>query len=77
MGIFKIFTSTCNQIEEFLNTLPEKSKDKMDVTTLLKNLINKNVKIKTLVIHGNWFEVGNKFDRDIYESHPEIQINFI
>jgi choline kinase len=77
MGILKISTSTWSYIEEFLNSLPEIAKDKMDVTTLLKNLINRSIKIETLAIHGNWFEVDNKIDRDIYESHPEIQINFI
>ena len=76
MGILKVSPSSWMKIEVFLNSLSKKEKDKMDVTSLLKKLVDRSIKINTIPVNGKWFEIDNKFDRDVYESHSEIQINF-
>jgi choline kinase len=73
MGLIKITPKGWNIIENFLNNISEKQLNKLDLTSLLQNLLAKGVSISTLAVEGKWVEADQ--GRDLMKYENEIKLN--
>jgi L-glutamine-phosphate cytidylyltransferase len=68
MGLIKCTPKGWQQIQDFLEELTQKQRDTLDMTGLLKALIENKIDISAVAIDDNWFEVDSEEDLNIYES---------
>lgn len=70
MGLIKLTNKAWKKIYSFINDKYGNIPLKLDMTSLLMDLITNNIVIiKTIPFDGCWGEVDNKSDIDFYESH--------
>ena len=67
MGIIKFSPKGWEQVEDFLTYLP-KSFDRMDMTSLLSKLIERNVPIRTIAISDEWYEFDSMNDLNTFTN---------
>lgn len=72
MGLIKFTPKGWSYVEEHLKSLSESQKDRLDMTSLLRQLMQAGVRIDTVAIKGRWYEVDNENDLRLYESMGEI-----
>ncbi|VEE63458.1 Glucose-1-phosphate cytidylyltransferase [Shewanella putrefaciens] len=68
MGLLKFTPIGWSNVKNYLNTLSTTDVNKLDMTTLLSNLLEKGIDITTIAIDGGWVEVDNPEDITLYES---------
>jgi L-glutamine-phosphate cytidylyltransferase len=69
MGLLKITPAAWNVIEELLATLDAPVRDRLDMTGLLRLLLaEKRLSIGTLGTDGQWGEIDNAGDVELYQS---------
>jgi L-glutamine-phosphate cytidylyltransferase len=69
MGLLKFTPVAWNAVEEILATLDAPSRDRLDMTGLLRRLLAaKSIAISTFGIDGGWGEVDNPGDVELYQS---------
>ncbi|PKL76411.1 MAG: nucleotidyl transferase [Candidatus Melainabacteria bacterium HGW-Melainabacteria-1] len=62
MGLLRFTPRGWSQISAHLADLPAAERDRLDMTTLLRQLLAKGIQIGTLAIHGGWLEVDSQDD---------------
>lgn len=67
MGLLKFTPQGWFQVKTYLDTLSSADIDKLDMTTLLSQLLDNGVDISTVAISGGWVEVDNPADIELYE----------
>ncbi len=67
MGLIKFTKVGWNKVENFLNNLDQNEVDKLDITQLLKKLLNKGFIINCIAIDGKWLEVDTESDLKNYQ----------
>ncbi len=68
MGLLKITPTAWLQIENFLSQCDERQINTMDMTSLLNQLIQKNVQIKAVPCQGLWGEIDSESDLRYFEG---------
>ncbi len=69
MGLLKFTPVAWNAVEEILATLDAPSRDRLDMTGLLRRLLAaKSIAISTFGIDGGWGEIDNPGDVELYQS---------
>jgi len=68
MGLLLFTPAGWSQVTSFLKTLSPERKAKIDMTSMLSELLNRNVKIGAVPIQGKWCEVDTIEDKEIYEA---------
>ncbi len=68
MGLVQFSKTGLEQVVQYVNSLPEHEIDKMDMTSLLRGLLERNTHIQTIGIHGGWCECDTERDIEIYEK---------
>ncbi len=69
MGLLKFTPTAWAAIEAVLATLDAPTRDRLDMTGLLRRLLaTKTTAISTLGTNGEWGEIDNPADVDLYES---------
>jgi len=66
MGLLKITPTGFAYIKRYLESCSSEQVKKMDMTTLLANLIKNNVVINTVPVSGQWHEIDNKKDMEVF-----------
>jgi L-glutamine-phosphate cytidylyltransferase len=76
MGLLKFTPTAWTAIEGLLATLDEPTRDRLDMTGLLRRLLaNKAISISTFGTDGQWGEIDNPADVDLYQNmvrHHEL-----
>lgn len=62
MGLLKFTPKGSQIIIDYVNSLPKEKQDRLDMTSLLNQLIENNIKIKAIPIQGKWYEIDNEND---------------
>lgn len=62
MGLLKLSPASWQTIREYLASLPQQDLDKLDMTRLLRSLIEEGLPIQTLAINGGWLEIDSQQD---------------
>ncbi|HEY4319068.1 MAG TPA: phosphocholine cytidylyltransferase family protein [Herbaspirillum sp.] len=68
MGLLKFTPAGWRHVQTFLHTLTAAAIDKLDMTTLLRNLLQRDVAIAAVAVEGGWVEVDNPSDIALYEQ---------
>lgn len=67
MGLLKFTPAAWRAVEKVLADVDPKTRDAMDMTTLLRTLLDSGFPIGTVGIAGQWGEVDNTADLELYE----------
>jgi len=68
MGLLKFTPEAWRAVEAVLAAMDAKARDAMDMTTLLRALLESGFPIKTVGITGQWGEIDNSSDLELYEK---------
>jgi L-glutamine-phosphate cytidylyltransferase len=67
MGLAKFTPAGWAMVESFLASIPHAERDRLDMTTLLRRLIESGVRVGAVPIAGGWCEVDSETDLRLYE----------
>ena len=68
MGLLKISPEGWRNIMNILNEFTQEKIDKLDMTSLLRLLLDRDVVVNVVSIDGKWCEVDSGEDLDRYEK---------
>lgn len=68
MGLLKFTPRAWTAVEALLSGLDAKTRDAMDMTTLLRALLDSGFPIRTLGTDGQWGEIDSSDDLELYET---------
>ena len=68
MGLLKFTPKAWHSVEAMLAGVDVKTRDGMDMTTLLRALLDSGFPIQTLGIAGQWGEIDSSEDLELYEN---------
>jgi L-glutamine-phosphate cytidylyltransferase len=68
MGLLKFTPAAWRAVEAVLAALDAKARDAMDMTTLLRALLDSGFPIRTVGITGQWGEIDSSGDLELYEQ---------
>lgn len=76
MGLIYSTPKSWRAIINYLKTISDYSIDKMDMTSLLSNLLNISVDIKAVAVNGKWCEVDTEKDLALYQKKINDKIKW-
>ena len=68
MGLLKFTPEGWRAVEAVLAAVDQKTRDAMDMTTLLRRLLDSGFPISTVSIAGQWGEIDSSGDLELYEQ---------
>lgn len=68
MGLLKFTPHAWRAVEALLASVDIKTRDRMDMTTLLRTLLESSFPIKTVGLVGQWGEIDSSGDLELYEK---------
>jgi choline kinase len=68
MGLLKLTPKGWADIQKLYASFSDERKDKMDMTSMLKELIKKEIEIHVVFVDGGWCEADNYSDIEVYEK---------
>jgi choline kinase len=68
MGLLKVTPPAWHAIEALLGTLASDIRDRLDVTGLLRRLVERGLAVHTFGTDGQWGEIDNPEDAALYEN---------
>ena len=68
MGLLKISPEGWNRIHYYLSLLEPDERDCMDVTKLLRGLVESEVEVLGVPIENQWFEIDSEHDLKMYST---------
>ena len=69
MGLLKFTPTAWTALEALLAALDQPARDRLDMTGLLRRLLaDKTISISTFGTDGQWGEIDNPADVDLYQS---------
>jgi choline kinase len=68
MGLLRFTPAGWETVDRYLQTLPRSVKDKLDMTTLLRSLLQEKIEIRAVPIRDPWFEIDSESDLRRYEE---------
>lgn len=77
MGLLKFTPTGWQEVTSLLENLAPGQIDKLDMTSLLRALLERNTSIQTIPVHGGWVEVDNPSDIALYEQRIATQQNWM
>ncbi|PWH86998.1 phosphocholine cytidylyltransferase family protein [Brumimicrobium oceani] len=76
MGLIKLTAKGWRKIKEVYESLDQKQKDKMDMTSLLNLLIDRGISVNVVFIDGGWCESDAYSDVLAYEKEIKTNSNW-
>ncbi len=68
MGLLKFTPAAWQAVETLLNSLEPATRDRLDMTGLLRRLLEQKVAINTVATDGQWGEIDNPSDVAVYDE---------
>ena len=68
MGLIKITSSGWQSMYELYRTFPEEKRNKIDMTSMISELLKNQIKVNIIYIEGRWCEVDTFSDVTVYEK---------
>jgi len=76
MGLLRFTPRGWQQVTDFMSRQSPAQRDRMDMTSLLQQLLRDEVEISAVPCQGRWFEVDSQRDLDLYETMPSVLTRF-
>lgn len=67
MGLLKITPAGWRSMRGVIDALPPDAVDRLDMTSLLKRLLNESVRIAAVPVDGGWCEIDSADDLHVYQ----------
>lgn len=77
MGLIKLSSKGWDTMFKLYQSFPDSKKDKMDMTTMLNELLNNGTSINVVFIEGKWCEADDYDDILTYENELKNNSNWI
>lgn len=72
MGLLRFTPEVWQYIEQVLEDMPATSRNRLDMTSLLRQLLTGAVKIKAIAFNGCWGEVDSESDLALYAANMNL-----
>jgi L-glutamine-phosphate cytidylyltransferase len=77
MGLIKLTESGWNKMFEIYKSFSKEIQDKLDMTTMINELLNRDIKVNIVFVEGGWCESDSYSDILIYEEQMKINKDWI
>lgn len=77
MGLIKLTEVGWNNMLKAYESYSKEIKDKLDMTTMINELLNKDIKVNIVFVEGGWCESDSYSDILIYEEQIKLNKNWI
>ena len=77
MGLIKLTELGWDKMLEIYKSFSKEIQDKLDMTTMINHLLNRDVKVNIVFVEGGWCESDSYSDILIYEEQMKINKDWI
>ena len=77
MGLLKLTEVGWENMKEVYDSFPSDIKDKLDMTSMINHLLDRNIEVNIVFVNGGWCESDSYSDIEIYEKQMKIDKNWI
>ena len=77
MGLLKLTENGWNKMKEVYQSFSKEKQDKLDMTSMINELINKNIEVNIVFVEGGWCESDSYSDIEVYEKQMKLEKNWI
>jgi len=77
MGLIKLTEVGWNSMLKTYESYSKEIKDKLDMTTMINELLNRDIKVNIVFVEGGWCESDSYSDILIYEEQMKLNKNWI
>ena len=72
MGLLKLTTNGWNKMKEVFDSFPKEVQDKLDMTTMINHLLNRDIEVNIIFVEGGWCESDSYEDIIVYEKQMKL-----
>jgi choline kinase len=77
MGLLKLTESGWGKMLELYKSFSKERQDKLDMTTMINELLSRNIEVNVVFVEGGWCESDSYSDIEIYEKQMKKEKNWI
>ena len=77
MGLIKLTEAGWNKMLKIYESFSKEIQDKLDMTTMINELLNRDIKVNIVFVEGGWCESDSYSDILIYEEQMKINKDWI
>ena len=77
MGLLKLTSKGWNQMFNLFKTFAKEKQDRLDMTSMINELLKIGIKINVVFVNGGWCESDSYSDIEVYEKQMKIDKNWI
>lgn len=77
MGLLKLTEKGWLKMEAVYKSFSKEKQDKLDMTSMINELINKKIEVNIVFVEGGWCESDSYSDIEIYEKQMKLNENWI
>jgi len=77
MGLLKLTGNGWNKMKEVYHSFSNEVKDKLDMTTMINELLDRNIEVTIVFVEGGWCESDSYSDIEVYEKQMKLNKNWI
>ncbi|MDA8957151.1 phosphocholine cytidylyltransferase family protein [bacterium] len=77
MGLLKLTSKGWNQMFNLFKTFAKEKQDRLDMTSMINELLKIGIKVNVVFVNGGWCESDSYSDIEVYEKQMKIDKNWI
>lgn len=77
MGLLKLTSKGWNQMFNLFKTFSKEKQDRLDMTSMINELLKIRIKVNVVFVSGGWCESDSYSDIEVYEKQMKIDKNWI
>ena len=77
MGLLKLTSKGWNQMFNLFKTFAKEKQDRLDMTSMINELLKIGIKVNVVFVNGGWCESDSYSDIEVYEKQMKIDNNWI
>lgn len=76
MGLLKFTPAGWKEIARYLESIRPEERDRLDMTSLIRRLLERGTRIETVAVDGGWCEVDSANDLELYQNRVDELIQW-
>jgi len=73
MGLLKLTAKGWNKMKEVFDSFSKETQDKLDMTTMINHLLNRDIEVDIVFVEGGWCESDSYEDIIVYEEQMKLK----